>query len=253
MQKLATLGWFAKRPSFYPHMAALIARTLTGAGRHEARYAEAFAWAEGGAISRQEALAAMGLPINAPAFPTALIEEGNRRAAGARVEMGGAGDLDLLYSAIIASGAKRVVETGVAYGWSSLAALAALRETDGRLVSVDMPYPKADNEAFVGLVVPAGWSDRWTLIRKPDRNGLIQALARFGGEIDLCHYDSDKSYPGRMFASPLLWNALRPGGLFISDDVSDNFAFRDFFERLGVGFAIVRSQGKHVGIARKPD
>jgi hypothetical protein len=55
-----------------------------------------------------------------------------------------------------------------------------------------------------------------------------------------------------MFAYPLLWEALRPGGFFISDDISDNFAFRDFFARMGVGFAVVRCQEKHVGIARKP-
>jgi len=252
MEKLKTLAWFARRPTFYPHMAALIARTVTGAGRHERHGEAAFAWAEECAVSCRQALAAVGLAADAPAFPPALIEAGSSRAAGAEVEMGGPGDLDLLYGAIIASGARRVVETGVAYGWSSLAALAALRETDGRLVSVDMPYPKAGNEAFVGLVVPPGWRGRWTLIRKPDRNGLTQAIARFGGQIDLCHYDSDKSYRGRMFASPKLWKALRPGGLFIADDISDNFAFRDFFERLGIAFAVVRSQGKHVGIARKP-
>lgn len=233
-------------------MAALIVRAATGASRHETLQEKAFAWAESLAVSRQEALAAMNLPADAPLFPRELIAEGNRRAAEAEVAMGGPGDLDLFYGAILTSGARRVIETGVAYGWSSLAALAALRETDGQLVSVDMPYPKASNEAFVGLVVPADWRDRWTLIRKPDRNGLAEAIARFGGEIDLCHYDSDKSYPGRMFASRRLWRALCPGGIFISDDIGDNFAFRDFFERIGVEFAIIRSQGKHVGIARKP-
>lgn len=252
MEKLKTLAWFARQPSFCPHMAALIARAVTGAGRHEARAGEAFAWAEGRAVSRQEALAAVGLPADAPTLPAALVEEGGRRAARAEVAMGGPGDLDLIYGAIVASRARRVVETGVAYGWSSLAALAALRKTGGRLVSVDMPYPKAGNEAFVGLVVPPGLGDRWTLVRKPDRNGLVQAIASFGGEIDLCHYDSDKSYRGRMFASPKLWRALRPGGLFISDDISDNFAFRDFFEPKGITFAVLRCARKHVGIALKP-
>ena len=251
-EKLATLAWFARRPSFYRHMVALIARTVTGAARHEGHYAEAFAWAEGLAVPRRDALAAVGWSATAPVLPTQLVDEGMRRAKTSGVEMGGPGDLDLLYGAIVAGGARRVVETGVAYGWSSLAALTALRETGGQLISVDMPYPKAGNEAFVGIVVPESWRDRWTLIRRPDRNGLRRAIADFGGEIDLCHYDSDKSYPGRMFAFPLLWRALRPGGLFISDDISDNFAFRDFFARLGVGIAIVRSEGKHVGIARKP-
>lgn len=250
-EEIATLAWFARRPSFYPHLAALIARKISGASRHEQRFEEAFAWASERVVSREQALSSIGLAA-APGLPAALTAEGERRARTSGVEMGGPGDLDLLHGAILASGARRVVETGVAYGWSSLAALAALEKTDGRLVSIDMPYPKANNEPFVGIVVPESLRSRWTLIRKPDRNGLKQAIARFGGEIDLCHYDSDKSYPGRMYAYPRLWRALRPGGIFLSDDVSDNFAFRDFFERVGQPFSIIASQGKHVGIARKP-
>lgn len=249
--KVKTGLWFLRRPAFWAQALVLAGRKLTNAGRHERHRDAAIAWAERLAVPRQEAMAAVGLPADAPLFPAELIEAGTRRAKRSGVEMGGPGDLDLLYGAILASGASRVVETGVAYGWSSLAALAALRETGGRLVSVDMPYPKAGNEAFVGIVVPDEWRQGWTLIRKPDRNGLRQALAQFDA-IDLCHYDSDKSYPGRMFAFPLLWRALRPGGIFISDDINDNFAFRDFFGKLGVRFAVVHCRGKHVGIARKP-
>jgi hypothetical protein len=149
-----TLAWFSRRPSFYPHMVALIARTITGAARHERHYVEAFAWAEGLAVPRCDALAAVGLPADAPAFPAHLLDEGTRRGENCGAKMGGPGDLDMLYGAIVATGAQRVVETGVAYGWSSFAALAALRDTGGRLVSVDMPYPKAGNEASVGIVVP---------------------------------------------------------------------------------------------------
>lgn len=182
----------------------------------------------------------------------ALIAAGEARAAQARVTMGGPGDLDLIHRAILAIGAGRVVETGVAYGWSSLSALAALQVTGGRLASVDMPYPKAGNEADVGIVVPSEWRDRWTLIREPDRNGVAKAIAHFGGTIDLAHFDSDKSYPGRMYAYPLLWNALRPGGLFISDDIQDNFGFRDFAASLGLPFAVTESDSKFVGIIAKP-
>src|SRR5262249_40277160 len=142
------------------------------------------------------------------------------------VRMGGPGDVNLLYAAVKLSGAWRVVETGVAYGWSSLAILAALDGRDGaRLVSVDMPYPKINNEAFVGIAVPERLRGRWRLIHAPDRHGLERAIAEAGGTIDLCHYDSDKSWWGRQYGFPLLWEALRPGGVFISDDVQDNMAF----------------------------
>lgn len=253
-EKLRTLAWFAARPSFYPYMAALLIRKMKGSDRLEHHYREAFAWASERTVTRNEAFGQVGLlEPGAPllTLPPHLIEEASRKAEAAPVTMGGPGDLDLLYDSILFAGATRVVETGVAYGWSSLAALAALRETGGRLVSVDMPYPKMGNEPFVGMVVPPDWRDRWTLIRRPDRNGLKRAIADFRGEIDLCHYDSDKSYAGRMFAYPILWRALRPGGVFISDDISDNFAFRDFFATLGQPFAVVECRGKHIGIARK--
>ena len=38
----------------------------------------------------------------------------------------------------------------------------------------------------------------------------------------------DKTYKGRMFAYNALWSVLKKGGLLKSDDIADNFAFRDF-------------------------
>jgi len=167
--------------------------------------------------------------------------------------MGGAGDLNLLYAATALSDAVHIVETGVAYGWSSLAILAAIEGREGaRLVSVDMPYPKMGNEDFVGIVVPEWLREKWDLVREPDRNGLKKAIARLGGSIDLCHYDSDKSWWGRQFGYRLLWEALRPGGIFISDDIQDNFSFKEFVDTHHVSYAVTGYEGKFVGITRKP-
>lgn len=255
-EKVKTAGWFLQRPSFWPHMMALAQRKFDGSAAHEQHFPEAESWAAERATPISDALVKIGALTTAAdlaeALPAALIAEGEVRAAQAKVVMGGPGDLDLIYQSILAIKAKRVVETGVAYGWSSLAALAALRQTGGRLASVDMPYPKANNEAYVGLVVPDDWRGDWTLIRQPDRNGIKQALEHFSGEIDLAHFDSDKSYSGRMFAFPLLWNALRSGGLFISDDIQDNFGFRDFCAAQDIPFAVTESTGKYVGLAMKP-
>lgn len=253
IEKFKTIAWFARRPRFWPHMAALTAQRLGGATRHEAQKEAATVWAAERAVGIGQALAAVGITETAPRpLDPALIDKGERRAVRSGVRMGGPGDLDLIYRAVRATGVRRVVETGVAYGWSSLAALAALRDTDGRLVSVDMPYPKMGNEAFVGIVVPPEWHDRWTLIREPDRHGIRRALAAFNGAVDLVHYDSDKTYAGRMYGYPLLWRALVPGGVFISDDIQDNFGFRDFAARLGLTPAVVESGGKYVGLLRKP-
>ena len=253
IEKLKTVAWFARRPRFWPHMAALTAQRLGGATRHEAQRAAATAWAAERAVDVGSALAAIGIAETVPRpLDPALINDGERRAVRSGVRMGGPGDLDLIHRTIVAAGARRVVETGVAYGWSSLAALAALRHTDGRLVSVDMPYPKMGNEAFVGIVVPPEWRDRWTLIREPDRHGIRRALTSFTGAVDLVHYDSDKSYAGRRYGYPLLWRALVPGGVFISDDIQDNFGFRDFAAQVGQTPQITESGGKYVGLLRKP-
>ena len=68
----------------------------------------------------------------------------------------------------------------------------------------------------------------------------------------MCHYDSDKSYSGRMWTYPRLWHALRPEGLFISDDIGDNMGFADFARSVAIEPIVVRSGEKYVGILIKP-
>ena len=70
-----------------------------------------------------------------------------------------------------------------------------------------MPYPGLNNEKYVGCVVHESLKKNWELMRLPDITGIPLALKKFGN-IDLCHYDSDKSYQGRMKSYPILWNAL---------------------------------------------
>jgi predicted O-methyltransferase YrrM len=193
--------------------------------------------------------------------PVSVKFEGQFREASARakdcpVTMGGPGALDLLYWSVLRRRARRVVETGVAYGWSSFALLLAMEDVaDARLISTDMPYVRENNDDYVGVIVPENLKKKWELVRLPDRQGLPKALAKLG-RIDLCHYDSDKSYAGRMWAYPRLWDALDPGGCFISDDINDNVGFRDFALTLGVEPLIVRvsndTQAKYVGILVKP-
>ena len=114
-----------------------------------------------------------------------------------------------------------------------------------------MPYPKMNNEAYVGIAVPDRLRVPWEIIREPDRNGLKKAITRFGGEIDLCHYDSDKSWWGRRYGYQLMWEALAPGGVFISDDIQDNMAFAEFVGERRLSFAVTVFENKFVGITRK--
>ena len=256
IEKLRTLIWFSKRISYWRHALSLIARKFYKNKDSLYLRAQATEWAANQYVSVDEALSSIGLTsqnkeINHK-LSDSLIEHAKLLAQNSKVEMGGAGDLDLLFAASKLSNAKNILETGVAYGWSSLAILASISDKkDAKLISIDMPYPKLNNEDFVGIVVMDSLRDNWELIREPDRNGIKKALKKFGGVIDLCHYDSDKSYYGRMYAYPILWNALKKGGVFISDDIEDNMAFKEFVEIRNLNFAVTKSEDKYIGIVYK--
>lgn len=252
IEKFRTLAWFLKRPTHWEHALALVSRKVRTDHDTPAVRRKAGAWAADHAIPYADALKKLGIDGEAVGLDKAVIEEGQRLATRSRVQMGGPGDLDLLFDAVRLTGATRVIETGVAYGWSSLAILHAMSLTGGgKLFSVDMPYPKMGNDEFVGIVVPEPYQDAWKLFREPDRRGLQKAIVASGGQVDLCHYDSDKSWWGRAYGFPLMWEALRPGGVFISDDIQDNFFFAEFAKEKSLPFAVTESQGKFVGLLRK--
>lgn len=253
IEKFKTLVWFAKRPLFYAHAGALVLRKFLPNKDGTEERCRAEEWAAARAVPVADALQALGISGEPQVLDPALAEEGAALARRSAAEMGGPGGLLLLHTVTVLIRARTVIETGVAYGWSSLAILSAQQNNGGgRLVSVDMPYPKMGNEAFVGIVVPERLRGGWTLVREPDRNGLRRAIRLASSPLDLVHYDSDKSYYGRSFAFPLVWAALRPGGIFISDDIQDNMAFAEFVEQKGVATAVTQSGGKFVGICRKP-
>ena len=248
--------WFATRPPFWQHAVELARRKFRPRRGTSDEQKQAAAWAETRAQPVAEALASLGVTADGalPTVPEDLLAEAAKRVADVSVEMGGAGDLTLIHAAVALSGATRVVETGVAFGWSSLAVLSALEARDGaRLVSVDMPYPGRGNEPHVGVAVPDRLRGPWTLLRLPDRPGIPRAIEDLGGQVDLVHYDSDKSWYGRMYALPHVWRALKPGGLLLMDDIQDNMAFAEFVEAEGLTVAVTSAGGKYVGITRKPD
>ena len=265
--RIHTLAWqlsrFAMRPSLWPNLLHWLGRRihtrLTGVDREaeaarEARAAGA-AWCASVACDRAEALSRLGLDTKIATLASRYPEE--TAAAAARVaqvpfRLGGASNTDLIYTLCEALQVTRAVETGVANGWSSLAILLSLSTRPGAVLhSVDMPYLKYQNDRWVGIAVPEKLHACWTLHRSPDREGLPKALEALG-EIDFAHYDSDKSEAGRRFAYPLMWQALRPGGILFSDDIDDNLGFRDFCEGIGQAPIVVRQGDKFQGILRKP-
>jgi predicted O-methyltransferase YrrM len=255
VEGIKTAAWFVQRPNHWAHAGELVLRMFDYSRDRSAEAKRARAWAAERTVPLMDALIAVGLgdtSMAIPKIPEETVTQGAQHAEKVPTKMGGPGDINLLYAATKLSGARRVVETGVAYGWSSLAILAALEGQDGgRLTSVDMPYPAMNNEPWIGVVVPESLRHNWNIIREPDRHGLDKAIAGLGGVIDLCHYDSDKSYRGRQYAYPRLWAALAGGGIFISDDIQDNMAFAEFVQMRKLPFAVTEFEGKFVGITRR--
>jgi predicted O-methyltransferase YrrM len=253
--KFQTVVWFIKRPALYPQLCYLFLQRFFPHKKENTRN-EATTWCKEQSVTTQEAISRLTghkTVIGANEFLQTLLMGAKKNVESIPVKMGGGSDMQLLYCLSEHLSATRIIETGVAYGWSSIALLASLiNRPDSKLYSTDMPYPKLNNEEFVGCAVPEEFKSHWILIRLPDRQGLRRIETKVE-TIDLCHYDSDKSYRGRMWAYPLLWNLLRVGGIFISDDIQDNVAFRDFAFMKGEVPLVVYypEENKYIGILTK--
>ncbi len=269
LSRMQRLLWFLSHPKLYPELFRRLQRNITlliapASATHtqEARAKakqEATRWCEQYAIDTKTALQKLAGLATFDAFDKKFetyLKAADDIIKTCPVQMGGAGNLDLAYQLAEFCQATRVIETGVSYGWSSLAFLLSLKGREGSLlISTDLPYIFKDSEKYVGCVVPAELRPYWKILPFSDREALPKALEALP-TIDLCHYDSDKSYDGRMWAYPKLWGALRSGGFFISDDVDDDFGFRDFCNSIGQTPLIVKtpteSGAKYVGVLVKP-
>lgn len=253
IEKLKTITWFIKNPKYIPHFFQMVKRKMNT--ELENTRDESTLWCEENCISKEIALQQIiGIDENTQLldlFPNKM-REAAINADNCPFEMGGEGAISFLHNLVKHSNAKNILETGVAYGWSSIAILLAIKDTDdARLISNDMPYINMNNDDFVGCVVPENLKSKWDLQRLPDIKGIPLALEKFNNSIDVCHYDSDKSYIGRMWSSPLIWDALEDGGFFISDDINDNIAFKHFCEQVNRTPIIIKHQEKYVGVIIK--
>src|SRR5688500_7698327 len=127
--QLGTLSWFLKRPKLYPELLRAVSNKLEPGSQLADSRLEAMAWCEANATSMAvvaEAITGRQMPCVSELFPHTF-QQARHRAEACPVRMGGAGALDLLYALAEYVGATRIVETGVAYGWSSLALLLSLR------------------------------------------------------------------------------------------------------------------------------
>lgn len=99
---------------------------------------------------------------------------------------------EALYTFIKEHNIKRVLETGICYGFTSYYILAALPE-DGMLISIE---PSTDPQ--IGDVVPKEWHYKWERFVNTSRNSLHNVFL-LRDNIDLFFHDSDHSAENQSF------------------------------------------------------
>jgi len=119
---------------------------------------------------------------------------------------------ELLYHIALASGARVIVEVGTSYGFSGLFWGAALKQTGGRLHTIDISQKKYDSakdtfaRAGLGNVIVNHLGDAREVLRRID------------GPIDLAFIDADKPNCQNYFDT--LWPKVRAGGSILTDNAT---------------------------------
>ena len=186
-------------------------------------------------------------------FDTSFIEkEAKEKLSRLNISLGGGGNYILLYFLIRKFKLLNVVETGVAAGWTSLAILKALKKNNnGNLYSSDFPYFRLENpEKYIGFLAQGEINkNNWFLDIRGDDIALPEIIKQMTDKnIDLFHYDSDKSYSGRVNALKILNSKINSKTIIIFDDIQDNLHFKDFVEENKKDFYIFEFDGKFIGI-----
>jgi predicted O-methyltransferase YrrM len=135
---------------------------------------------------------------------------------------------------------EHAVETGVARGVTTRFMLEALeRNGEGALFSIDLP-PLLATELHeeIAVAVPAEKRSRWTLCRGSSRRLLPRLLERLGS-IELFVHDSLHTERNLRFELDRAWQALRPGGAAVVDDVDFNPGLRSFLREAPDARAVV--------------
>ena len=126
---------------------------------------------------------------------------------------------------VASNGSKRALEIGAAYGYSTIWIGLGLRQTGGRLTSIEFDAARA--KAAADNVRQAGLADIVTVVHA-DAFAEIPTLA---GDFDFVFLDAWKRDYKRFF--DLVFPRLRPQGLFLAHNVVNKQGeMRDFLEAI---------------------
>jgi len=146
-----------------------------------------------------------------------------------------------------------VVETGVAYGISSSYILHALKKNGkGTLHSIDDTFRPWETSEMIGAAIPDKLKENWKLIigKSTEKLKEISSLEK---DIDIFLHDSLHTYKNMQFEFELMWPCIKKNGFLISDDISDNNAFIDFYSTKKIIPILLKNEENEIslGILRK--
>ncbi len=166
-----------------------------------------------------------------------------------KYKMGGMAHLNLIYNLMKHFVPNNILETGVAFGWSTLVFILS-KHKYSNLISIDLSYPTMASDKLVGMALPSKFKNKFKLYKGVDHK-YLKIFDFQKKHFDFIHYDSDKSYNGRKKNYDLIWKILKKKGCFISDDISDNSAFYEFVTFKKLNHFILKFKNKYIGVVIK--
>ena len=109
--------------------------------------------------------------------------------------MGGMAHLNLIYNLTKHFLPKNILETGVAFGWSTLVFMLS-KNHNSNLTCIDLSYPTKSSNKLVGVHFQLILKNKFKLYEGVDYK-YLKFLYEKKKFFDFIHYDSDKSYNGR--------------------------------------------------------
>ncbi len=147
---------------------------------------------------------------------------------------------------------ENVVETGVAYGLSSMYILQALYENKkGSLYSIDSAFSPWQSKEMIGSAIPSHLKSNWNLIYGSSVEKLKKTLASLRSA-DIFFHDSLHTHKNMIYEFETAWPFIIKNGFLISDDISDNNAFYDFYSNKKlIPFILPQKENSFLGILKK--
>ena len=135
----------------------------------------------------------------------------------------------------------------------SLSSLNACLFFNTSIFSIDSVFRPWQSKEMIGVVIPNNLRDRWELKIGTSEEILKKILTNFSS-IDIFLHDSLHTYKNMYYEFETAWPFIKEGGFLLSDDITANNAFSDFYKAIEKE-PIIMTQNQnppsYLGILRK--